>query len=125
MDLQWQRQAELWLRLMGAPPRLQPAQQLTLSHGQNTHYLETIANRALVSLARPLPEVARQSALLHLLTLVQAEAADGVPLRAWIAGGCLWLAATAPQNSGAEQWIKLAHKQRRLLDRTAEYMHET
>ncbi|VWD64429.1 hypothetical protein BLA50215_07856 [Burkholderia lata] len=124
MDLQWQRQVELWLRLMGAPPEILPAPQLSLRHGRDTHYLEAIANRALVSLARPLPEIVRQPTLLHLMTLLQPEAGGSVPLRVWLACGCLWLAATAPEDSGAELWSRLAHQQRRLLDRAAEHSHE-
>lgn len=123
MDLQSQRQVELWLRLMGAPD-IPPAPQLTLRQGQNTYYLEAHAGRALVSLARPLPEACQQSALLYLLTLLQPEAGSGVPLRAWLARGCLWLAATTPQDSGAELWAQLAHQQRRLLDRVTENKYE-
>lgn len=123
MDLQWQRQAELWLRLMGAPG-IPPAQQLTLRHGRDTHYLEALAGRALVSLTRQLPEATRQPTLSRLLTLLQPEAGNGVPLRAWLARGSLWLAATAPQDSGAELWAQLASQQRRLLDRVMENLHE-
>ena len=116
MDLQWQRPVELWLRLMEAPG-IPPAPQLTLCQGRDTYYLEAPAGRALVSLARPLPEACQQSALLHLLTLLQPEAGSGVLLRAWLARGCLWLAATTPQDSGAELWAQLACQQHRLLDR--------
>lgn len=118
MDLQWQRQIELWLRLMGAP-YIRPALQLALSCGQDTHYLEVLSGRALLSVARPVTPPERKAALLRLLTLLQPEAGGGIPLRAWVARGCLCLAATAPRDSGAELWVQLAHRQRHLLGRAA------
>ncbi|MBJ7263450.1 MAG: hypothetical protein JHC61_06805 [Burkholderiaceae bacterium] len=123
MDLQWQRQVELWLRLMEAPG-IPPASQVTLRQNGDTCYLETLEGRALLSLARPLPEACRQPALLRLLTLLHPEAGNGLPLRAWVAHDSLWLAAAPPQDSGAELWAQLACQFRRLLDRVTEDKHE-
>ena len=123
MDLQWQRQVELWLRLMEAPGIL-PASQVALQQNRDTCYLESLEGRALLSLARPLPEACRQPALMRLLTLLQPEAGNGVPLRAWVARDCLWLAAATPQDSGAELWAQLAGQFRRLLDRVTEDKYE-
>ncbi|MCD4500977.1 hypothetical protein [Chromobacterium vaccinii] len=123
MDLQWQRQTELWLRLMGESA-IPAALRLSLRQGQDMFYLESLDGRALLSLSRPLPEARRRPALLRLLALLQPEAGDGIPLRAWLARGCVWLAATMPRDSGAEQWARMSRQQRRLLDRVAEGSHE-
>ncbi|AKM33398.1 type III secretion protein (plasmid) [Pandoraea faecigallinarum] len=119
MDLQWQRRAELWLRLMDARG-MAPAPHLAVPHGVDTHYLEQHAERAQVALSRPLPAAQRVAALHKLLGLLMPEAGGGVPLRAWLARGQLWLAGTAPPDSGAELWAELARQQRRLLDRVTE-----
>lgn len=123
MDLQWQRQAELWLRLMDARG-VAAAPNLALRRGGDTHYLEQHAGRARLALARPLAAAQRQPALQKLLGLLLPEAGGGVPLRAWLARGRLWLAATAPQDSGAELWAELSRQQRRLLDRVTENADE-
>ena len=85
--------------LMGAPG-IAPAVQLTLHQNRDTCSLEALEGRALLPLARPLSEACRQPALLHLLTLLPAEAGNGVSLRAWVARDCLWLAAATPKDSG-------------------------
>ncbi|AXE30556.1 type III secretion protein [Chromobacterium phragmitis] len=124
MDLQWQRQAEHWLRLMdgrGAPG----SARLTLRLGRDNCGLEALADgRAQLSLRRPLPEAERLPSLLRLLALLLPEAGDGAPQRAWLARGCLWLAATAPAGSGAERWAWLSRRQLQLMDRAAEGGHE-
>lgn len=119
MDLQWQRRAELWLRLTDARGEA-PALNLAVRRGSDTYYLEQHAGRARLALARPVPDTQRQAALHRLLSLLLPEAGRGVPLRAWLAGGQLWLAATAPEDSSAEQWAELSRQQCRLLDRVTE-----
>ncbi|AIJ09195.1 MULTISPECIES: type III secretion protein [Edwardsiella] len=123
MDLQWQRQTELWLRLMGAAPQ-PPAISLTLGRDRDRIFLEQDQGRARLTLARSLPVPQRQPTLLRLLQLLQPEAGGGIPLRAWLAGDALWISAAAPPDSGAEQWRELARRQRRLLDRVMENPHE-
>ena len=123
MDLQWQRQTELWLRLMEVRG-VSAAPALELSRGRDTLYLEQYAGRARLALSRPLPAQRRLIALNRLLGLLQPEAGGGIPLRAWLARGQLWLAATAPEGSGAELWAQLSCQQCRLLDRVTENAHE-
>ncbi|EKS7778613.1 type III secretion protein [Edwardsiella piscicida] len=123
MDLQWQRQTELWLRLMGAGPQ-PPTSSLTLDRDRDRIFLEQDQGRARLTLARRLPVPQRQSTLLRLLQLLQPEAGGGIPMRAWLAGDALWISAAAPPDSGAEQWRELARRQRRLLDRVMENPHE-
>ncbi|AKK24866.1 type III secretion protein (plasmid) [Pandoraea oxalativorans] len=123
MDLQWQRRTELWLCLMDMRG-LAPAPQVTVRRGADTYYLEQQGERARIALARALPAAQHVAALHKLLGLLLPEASGGVPLRAWLARGQLWLAATAPPDSGAELWASLAAQQRRLLDRVTEPTHE-
>ncbi|WP_199180006.1 hypothetical protein [Chromobacterium sinusclupearum] len=123
MDLQWQRQSELWLRLMDAQGA-SASSNLAIRLGRDTFYLEQHTGRARLALSRPIRREQGQATLLRLLGLLQPEAGGGVPLRAWIARGCLWLAATAPQDSGAEHWASLSRQQRRLMDRVMEDSHE-
>ncbi|KIA79279.1 type III secretion protein [Chromobacterium piscinae] len=123
MDLQWQRQTELWLRLLEARD-VAAQERLTLRHEADCIHLERLNNRALLSLSRPLAEPRRQATLHKLLALLQPEACNGVPLRTWLAQGRVWLAATAPPDSGAEQWASISRQQRRLMDRVMEDSHE-
>ncbi|WP_240036171.1 hypothetical protein, partial [Aeromonas jandaei] len=124
MDLQWQRQTELWLRLIGATGH-PPALSLSLKRGRDTLYLEQCQGRARVSLARPLPEQELQPTLLRLLALLQPDAGAGTPLRAWLTGTALWISAMAPPECGAEQWAALVQRQRLLLDRVTIDAHQT
>lgn len=116
MDLQWQRQTELWLRLMDFPHET-VAPILTLNQGLDTWYLEQRGERARLTLARKLPEIQLHNALLRLLGLLQPEAGNGIPLRAWLTRDSLWLSAMAPPQSGAELWFSLSRRQRYLFDR--------
>lgn len=116
MDLQWQRQAEFWLKLMGASGH-QAALSIPLTQGLNTFYLEQSLNRARVSLSRPLRQPDQEAVLLRLLSLLQPDAGDGIPLRAWLSDKMIWLSTMAPPDSGAELWVDLARRQRLLLDR--------
>lgn len=88
MDLQWQRQTELWLRLMGASP--QPsANSLTLNRGRDRVFLEQDQGRARLTLARSLPVPQRQPTLLRLLQLLQPEAGGGSRCEpGWLAMHC-------------------------------------
>lgn len=118
MDLQWQRQTELWLRLMGAKGQA-AALRLALPQAGETLYLEQSQGRARVSLCRPLARHDQQETLLRLLSLLQPDAGAGIPMRAWLSGASLWLSALAPPDSGAEQWAELVRRQRLLLDRAS------
>lgn len=122
MELQWQRRVERWLSLMGAA-HLPAGPRMTLTQGSDTLYLEQLNGRALVTAARVLSEVQRACAMERLLALSMPEATGGVPLRAWAGHGRLWLAATAPAESGAEAWYALGRSQLRLLTRVTEGVH--
>lgn len=122
MDLQWQRQVERWLKLMGAGA--QPARlRMVLTRGQDRIFISQREGRAALAWSRPVAAALRQPALQRLLTLLAPEVSQGVPLRAWLAQECLWLEATAPRESGAESWYALSQAQRRLLDRVTEAAH--
>ncbi|EAA3660144.1 type III secretion protein [Salmonella enterica] len=116
MDLQWQRQIELWLQLMGFRGQAS-ALHLVLSQTNENLYLEQIQGRAKISLCRPLYRQDRQKTLMHLLTLLQPDAGAGIPLQAWLSDTSIWLSAMAPPDSGAEQWAELVRRQRLILDR--------
>jgi hypothetical protein len=116
MDLQWQRQTELWLRFMGATDQA-AALSLALRRDNETIYLEQSQGRARISLCRPVIRQDLQASLLRLLSLLQPDAGAGIPLRAWISGTSIWLSALAPPDSGAELWAELLRRQRLLLDR--------
>jgi hypothetical protein len=123
MDLQWQRQTELWLRLIGAQgaPVLLPS---VVVQADDRLYLEALAGRALLSVARALPDDMRQPAFFRLLTRIRPEAAEGTLFRVWMANGCVCLAATAPAASGAELWAQLTRQQQRLLDSVTRGLYE-
>lgn len=120
MDLQWQRQTELWLRLMGGDT--QPAAlSISLVRGGDTLCLEQCQGRARISLARLTTDADCHMMLFRLLALLQPDAGAGIPLRAWHIGPTLWISAMAPPDSGAELWAELARRQRRLLDRVSDH----
>lgn len=123
MDLQWQRQTELWLRLMDAG-NVAPALNISVEKRDDTYYLEQVGKRANISLARAVNDAEQHNVLLRLLNLLQPEAGAGIPLRAWLAKGKIWLSATAPPESGAELWTELARRQHRLLNRVMETDYE-
>lgn len=123
MDLQWQRQAELWLKLMGVVNQ-SAALLVCVNCGRDTFYLEEHQRRARLTIARQISEPQRHSSLLRLLGLLQPEASNGIPLRGWLAGDALWLSAMAPIQSGAELWVELSRRQRIILDRIMDNRHE-
>lgn len=123
MDLIWQRQVELWLRLLGQQTYA-AAPCLTLSFpGDERLHLEALAGRALLSVSRPLDARLTSTVLPSLLRLLPPEAAGGLPVRAWIAQQRLWVAATMPQDSDAQFWYAQTRGLQRLLLRALKAEH--
>ncbi|MBV8048518.1 MAG: hypothetical protein JO171_15315 [Paludibacterium sp.] len=118
MDLQWQRQVEVWQRLLAEssqrPARLEPGDRLQL---------EACRGRALLTLSRPLADNALPPALLRLLRYLQPEATGGLPLRAWRGQGRLWLSVTLPADAPAEDWYAMSLRLRTLVDRASKEAH--
>ncbi|BEV73196.1 MULTISPECIES: hypothetical protein [unclassified Paludibacterium] len=117
MDLQWQREMEVWQRLWGCQQIVQAeCLSLSLSEGERLQ-VEPLQDRALISCARRVSPVSQMTMLGHVLSLLTPEAAAGLPLRAWLGQGSLWLAVTMPPGAGAEAWYGLARQMKSLLDR--------
>jgi hypothetical protein len=122
MELQWQRQVECWLRLMNAG-RVAARESMVVRQGEDVFYLEPLKGRAKLTVARPVPDAQRVPTLIRLMTLLQPEATNGVPMRTWLARNQLWLSGTAPAESGAELWHSLGKLQQRLLQRVTVGIH--
>ncbi|QAU24336.1 type III secretion protein [Dyella sp. M7H15-1] len=122
MELQWQRQVEYWLRLMSVE-RVAARENMMVQQGKDVFYLERENGRAKLTVARQVPDAQSVPTLLRLMLLLQPEAANGVPMRTWLARNQLWLAATAPAGSGAELWHQLGKLQQRLLNRVTVGIH--
>ena len=116
MDLQLQRQTELWLRLMGET-KTPAALRISFSCGNNTYYIEQQNKRTFLFYSRSISEERSKDTLFQLLNIINADACLGIPMRAWITKGKIWISATAPPVSGAELWANLSNQQRRLFDR--------
>lgn len=122
MELQWQRQVEYWLRLMSAE-RISARENVVVRHGEDVFYLEQVRGRAKLIVARAVPDAHRVPILIRLMTLLRPEVANGVPMRTWLARNQLWLAATAPAESGAELWHQLGKLQQGLINRVTAGAH--
>jgi hypothetical protein len=112
MDLRWQRQTELWLRLIGQAP----------ARGARLQ-LEAYRSRALLTLSCPQAEHVRADRLLRLLGLLRPEATDGLPVRAWAGQGRLWLSVAMPVETAAEGWFAMTRRLETLLDRATRDGH--
>ncbi len=123
MDLQWQRQCELWLRFMDAG-NISPALNIAFIKGEYFYYLEAYDGRARITLACNIPENNKNTFLINMLQFLQPEAGNGVPFRAWLASGKIWLSAVSPQTGGAELWADLSRKQQRVMSRVMESYNE-
>ncbi len=121
MTLQWQRQVEMWLSMLGIQATAAP--KLCIIKDPNRIYLESVNERALITTRCPLDERAREQALLKALTFVRPEMIQGVPCRVWWASGSMWLSTLAPEETGAELWTQIVRQQLVIIERSIRGLH--
>ncbi|TDR76597.1 type III secretion protein [Paludibacterium purpuratum] len=119
MDLQWQRQVELWQRLLDRDAACQTICRV----GGDRLQLEQQDGRALLTVSRTLADSFLATALQRLLVFLSPEASNGLPLRAWIGQGRLWLIVTMPRETPAEDWYAMSQRLTELLDRASRDGH--
>lgn len=119
MDLQWQRQVELWQRLLDC----KAANETTWCQGSDRLQLEPLNARALMTLSRSLDDSFLSIALQRLLVFLSPEASSGLPLRAWIGQGRLWLSVTMPAETSPEAWYAMSQRLTALLNRATKDGH--
>lgn len=124
MGLQWQRQAEVWMYLMGAGRTSVFSPSVSFTRNADTFWLEYKNERSEVTFYRDIPESSRLTVLTHLIKLLHPDAGYGIPLRTWIAGNGIFISATLPPFTGGDLWAKLSLRQQWLLDRAIVNYHE-
>lgn len=114
MDLQTERRLEQFFRVLDLPVmRIEPRMEVV--DPPFRLYVEDVSERLLISVTLPIPGLWSENVLQRLLELCQPERTQGIPLRGFIVSNQLVLSCSPAPEDSVEQWIKLYHMQRRLL----------